>query len=118
MRALQSRWLTALATVPPVLLTLAMAGPLSVQAAAAGTAPTSASGLDPSERFELGVALVALGILILAVTVVRLRIQNRRRRSPALVGSSWRKVTDTWGGYRAVPSSRKSASRATVRSSW
>ena len=118
MRALQSRWLTALATVPPVLLTLAMAGPLSVQAAAAGTAPPPASGLDPSERFELGVALVALGILILAVTVVRLRIQNRRRRSPALVGSSWRKVTDTWGGYRAVPSSRKSASRATVRSSW
>ena len=118
MRTLQSRWLTALAVFPPVLVTLAMVGPLSVQAAAAGTAPTSTSGLDPSERFELGVALVALGILILAVTIVRLRIQNRRRRAPTLVGSSWRKVTDTWGGYRAVPSSRRSASRATVRSGW
>lgn len=118
MRSLQSRWLTALATVPPVLVTLATIGPLSVQAAAAGTVPSSTSGLDPSERFELGVALVALGILILAVTMVRLRIQNRQRRSPALVGSSWRKVTDTWGGYRGVPSSRRSASRATVRSGW
>jgi uncharacterized membrane protein YidH (DUF202 family) len=94
-----------------------MVGPLSVQAAAAGTAPTSSSGLAPSERFELGVALVALGILILAVTIVRLRIQNRQRRSPVVVGSRWRKVTDTWG-YTAAPSSRPSASRATARSSW
>ena len=117
MRSLQARWLTALATVPPVLVTLAMVGPLSVQAAAAGAGPPSSSSLDPSERFELGVALVALGILILAVTIVRLRIQNRQRRSPALMGSSWRKVTDTWG-YAAAPSSRTSASRTTVRSTW
>jgi len=116
-RSRQTLWLTAFATVPPVLVTLAMVGPLSVQAAAAGTAPTSSSGLAPSERFELGVALVALGILILAVTIVRLRIQNRQRRSPVVVGSRWRKVTDTWG-YAAAPSSRPSASRATARSSW
>ena len=117
MRSRQTLWLTAFATVPPVLVTLALVGPLSVQAAAAGTAPTSSSGLAPSERFELGVALVALGILILAVTIVRLRIQNRQRRSPVVVGSRWRKVTDTWG-YAAAPSSRPSASRATARSSW
>ncbi|MGA3184053.1 MAG: hypothetical protein ABSE52_05575 [Candidatus Dormibacteria bacterium] len=117
MRSLQGRWLTALATVPPVLVALAMFGPLSVQAAAAGTTPTSASGLDASERFELGFALVALGILILAVTIVRVRIQNRQRRSPALVGSSWRKVTDTWG-YAAAPSSRTSVPRASARSNW
>ena len=36
MRSRQTRWLTALATVPTVLMTLAMVGPLSVQAAAAG----------------------------------------------------------------------------------
>ena len=117
MRSRQTLWLTALATVPPVLVTLALVGPLSVQAAAAGTAPTSSSSLAPSERFELGVALVALGILILAITIVRLRIQNRQRRSPAVAGAPWRKVTDTWG-YAAAPSSRPSASRATVRSSW
>jgi uncharacterized membrane protein YidH (DUF202 family) len=92
-----------------------MVGSMSVQAAAAGTAPTSSNSLDPSERFELGVALVALGILILALTIVRLRIQNRQLRSPAVMGSRWRKVTDTWG-YAAAPSSRTSASRATVRS--
>jgi len=116
-RSRQTRWLTALATVPTVLMTLAMVGPLSVQAAAAGTVPTSSSGLAPSERFELGVALVALGILILAATIVRLRIQNRQRRSPAMMGSPWRKVTDTWG-YAAAPSSRTATSRATVRSNW
>ncbi len=117
MRSLQSRWLTALATVPSVLVTLALVGPTSVQAAAAGTGSVSTSGLDSSERFELGVALVALGILILAVTIVRVRIQNRQRRTPALVGSSWRKVTDTWG-YAAAPSSRTPVQRTSVRSNW
>ncbi len=117
MRSRQTRWLGALAAVPPVLVTLAMFGPLSVQAAAAGTAPSSSSGLDPSERFELGVALVALGILILAITIVRLRIQNRQRRPSVVAGSPWRKVTDTWG-YASAPSSRTSASRSTVRSPW
>ncbi|MGD1053152.1 MAG: hypothetical protein ABR950_04915 [Candidatus Dormibacteria bacterium] len=118
MRTLQSRWLTALAVVPPVLVTLTTVGPLSVQAAAAGSAPISGNGLDPSERFELGLAMVALGLLVLAITIVRVRIQNRQRRTPALArSSSWRKVTDTWG-YAAAPSSRTSVTRATVRSSW
>jgi cytochrome b561 len=117
-RSLQTRWLTALAAVPPVLVTLITVGPLSVQAAAAGTASTSTGSLDPSERFQLGVALVALGILILAVTIVRLRIQSRQRRRPALVGSSRRKFTDTWDGYYTAPSSRKSSARATARSTW
>ena len=95
----QGRWLTALATVPTVLITFATAGPLAVQAAAAGTAPGSASSLDPSGRFELGLAMVACGLLALAVIIVRLRIQNRQRRSSALVGSSGRKIPDTWAGY-------------------
>ena len=110
MKSLHSRWLTALATVPPVLVTLATIGPLSVQAAAAGGPTGSANGLDPSERFELGLAMVALGLLVLAITVVRLRIQNRQRRSPALMGSSsWRRVTDTWGDYTPTPRRRQSA---------
>ena len=105
----QGRWLTALATVPTVLITLATAGPLSVQAATAGTAPSSASSLDPSGRFELGLAMVAFGLLALAVTIVRLRIQNRQRRSPALVRSSGRKVTDTWASYATAARHPKSA---------
>ncbi len=110
MKSLQSRWLTALATVLPVLVTLATAGPLSVQAAAAGPATGSTSGLAPSERFQLGLAMVALGLLVLALTIVRLRIQNRRRRSPALMGSSsWRKVTDTWDDFAPAPRRRPSA---------
>ena len=54
-----------------------------------------------------------LGLLILAVTVVRLKIQARQRRSPKLTGSRWAKVTDTWEPY-----SRPAVRRANVRSSW
>jgi hypothetical protein len=95
-----------------VLVTLASLGSLPVQAAGSGTAASSSAGV-PSQRIELGLALVVLGLLILAVTVVRLKIQARQRQSPRLTSSAWAKVTDTWDPY-----SRPAARRAHARSSW
>lgn len=113
MRPLLRRRLTALAGIPPLLLTLTALGPAPAQ----GTAATSATGFPLvaglSARTELGVALVALGLLVVAVTIVRLRIQARQRRSPAVVGSRWTRVSDTWGVYSAATSRR-----AAIRSRW
>ena len=79
---------------------------------AAGTAPWRRAPRELSQqRIELGVALVVLGLLILAVTVVRLKIQARQRRSPKRAGTRWAKVTDTWEPY-----SRPVARRANARS--
>jgi len=110
-RSHQSRWLAALAAVPPFLVALAASGTLPVQAASM-TGSVVPAGLNSSDRVELGAALVVLGMLILAVTVVRLRIQSRRRHTPTLVGSRWARVTDTWEPYRPAPR------RASVRSLW
>jgi hypothetical protein len=110
-RSHRSRWLAALAAVPPFLVALAASGTLPVQAAGL-TGTVAPAGLDPSDRVELGAALVVLGMLILAVTVIRLRIQSRRRRTPTLVGSRWARVTDTWEPYRPAPR------RTSVRSLW
>jgi len=110
-RSHQSRWLAALAAVPPFLVALAASGTLPVQAAGM-TGSVVPAGLNSSDRVELGAALVVLGMLILAVTVVRLRIQSRRRHTPTLVGSRWARVTDTWEPYRPAPR------RASVRSLW
>jgi len=103
----QVRRLTALAALPTFLL--AFAGPLPVQAAGMPGAVATA-GLSTSDRVELGVALVVLGMLILAVTVIRLRIQTRKRRSPTLVGSRWTRLTDTWEPYR--PAARRTSTRS------
>jgi len=108
----QSRWLAPLAAVPLVLVTLAGLGSLPVQAAGTGTVAPGAAEAQ-SQRVELGVALVVLGLLILAVTVVRLKIQARKRKAPKLTTSRWAKVTDTWDPY-----SRPTARRANARSSW
>jgi len=108
----QSRWLAPLAAVPPVLVTLAGLSSLPVQAAGTGTVASSSAGA-PQQRIELGVALVVLGLLILAVTVVRLKIQARQRRSPKRAANRWAKVTDTWEPY-----SRPVVRSANVRRSW
>ena len=115
MRFPQTRWLAPLAIVPPALVTLASLGSLPVQAAGGSTASTAAGA--PSQRVELGIALVALGLLIVAVTVVRLRIQARHRRYPELTGSRWAKVTDTWEPY-ARPASRPAVRRTSPHSTW
>jgi hypothetical protein len=110
-KSLQSRWLAVLAAVPPFFVTLAAFGPLPVDAASV-SGSGSTTGLSSSDRVELGIALVVLGLLIFAVTIVRLRIQARQRQSPALVGSRrMLKITDTWGGYSATPA-RRSAVRS------
>ncbi len=115
MRFRQSRWLAPLGAVPSVLFTLAALGSLPVQAAGSGTA-TSSSGAAPSQRIELGLALVVLGFLIFAVTVVRVRIQARQRQAPKQAGSRWAKVTDTWEPYSRQP--RPAVRRANARSTW
>ncbi|MGO8686318.1 MAG: hypothetical protein ACLQT7_03915 [Candidatus Dormibacteria bacterium] len=107
------RRLAALAGVPLIIATLTGFGPVSVQAAGDGTTPALPSIAGLAGRVELGAALVALGLLIAAVTIVRLRIQARRRRSPTPPASRWTKVTDTWGVY-----STATARRAEVRSRW
>jgi hypothetical protein len=98
-RPLLLRRLAALVGIPPALVSLTALGPAPAQPAANGTAAVLPGVAGLSERAELGVALVALGLLIIAVTIVRLRIQARRRRSPAFTASRWAKVTDTWGVY-------------------
>lgn len=115
MRFPQSCWLAPLAAVPPVLVTLAGLGSLPVQAAGGGAVASSATGAQ-SQRMELGLALVVLGVLIFAVTVVRLKIQARQRQSPKRTSSGWAKVTDTWEPYSRP--SRPAVSRAHARSSW
>ena len=101
--------------VPSVLFTLAALGSLPVQAAGSVTA-TSSSGAAPSQRIELGLALVVLGFLIFAVTVVRVRIQARQRQAPKQAGSRWAKVTDTWEPYSPKP--RPAVRRANAHSTW
>ncbi len=104
MRPLHLRRLATLAAIPPLLATLTAFAPASVPTTgSAGTIPTLA-GL--SQRTELGIALVALGLLIAALTIVRVRIQARRRRAPATPASRWTRVTDTWGVYSVAASHR------------
>jgi hypothetical protein len=107
------RRLAALAGLPVVAATLTGLGPAQVQSAGAGSGLTLPSFAGLSQRVELGVALIALGLLVAAVTIVRLRIQAIRRRSPMLAPSRWTKVTDTWGVHSTPP-----PHRSEFRSRW
>lgn len=111
MRSLPGRWLAAVAALPITLFTLTGLVPLPVQAATGVTASADPGGTGTPDRFALGLALVALGLLIVAITVVRLRIQSRHRRMPQPAVSRSSRVSDSWeAGW--VTSSRRSSARS------
>ena len=95
MRSLKNRWLAGVWVIPLAFVTITTLSPLPAQAAGTTAVTAPSGGAGPFDRAELGLAMVALGLLIFALTMVRLRMQSRRRSS-ALRRSRWAKVTDTY----------------------
>ena len=105
MMCVKNRRLTTLAAVPLAWMTLTALGSLPVMAAGNGPVADSSGGAGPLDRAQLGLAMVALGVLIFALTLIRLRMQSRRARAEAGRRSKWAKVTDTWA-YSGMQSRR------------
>ena len=111
MRSLKNRWLAGVWVIPLAFVTITTLSPLPAQAAGTTAVTAPSGGAGPFDRAELGLAMVALGLLIFALTMVRLRMQSRRRSS-ALRRSRWAKVTDTY------PYSGISARRTRINDSY